>query len=569
MSALIPLDQIHDNPYQGRQAYENIESLARSIAADDLQETPKARKNGKGYQLKFGHRRCEAFRWLRENWQAQGLPNRYEDYTVMPLDIEELTDEQMFVGAVIENEHRENLNDIERARMMIAYRDQFQKTSEQVGEKFGVNGATVRGLIRLLDLPEPVLAQIETGELTQGQARKLLTIASVDEKEVALAAKRLQHGEKVEDVMEQAMRSAENAVTMWQGWNDGSPCGGQGLWPLAMTPDKFPMKCLSELTATDVSKALELEPLAADLRAKIEAYMRYLFDEMQLSVTAEIERHPEDADLIERIAHLAKPPACTACPFHAVADRAHYCGFKACHNRKKKAWILAEMQKVSKKLGIAVYDSKADGAATLPLEESSYEKNTHQAHVKLVTDKDADLRVAQHKNEYSQHKWTESHWCRLVLVGKRVTAAKEKKAEAKSSQAEKEEAAQKQRELTRQRNDASRKFLDAYALPILAVAFEPIEKVSIPVLCSYFSCRAPKADAAARKSFHASLRVTMASNAIRHLLGWQDYEKGPTIVAKKLVGLATTWGVKLPSDFLTVAKGFEPAVAVETKGKKK
>ena len=409
-------------------------------------------------------------------------------------------------------------------------------------------------------------AQIENGEITQGQARKLLTIASVDEKEVVLAAKRLQHGEKVEDVMEQAMRSAENAVTMWQGWNDGSPRGGQGLWPLAMTPDKFPMKLLPKLTAADVSKALELE-FTADLRQKIEAYMRYLLDEMQLDVTAEIERHPEDADLIERIAHLAKPPACTTCSFHAVADRAHYCGFKACHVRKKKAWIQHEIEKVSKTLGIAVYNAKVDGSATLPLEESTY-SDAHKLHAKLVADKDADLRVAQHRNEYSQHKWTESHWCRLVLVGRRVTAAKEKKTEAKSSQAENEEKARIQRELTQQRKNASDKFLDAYALPILAVAFEPIEKVAIPVLCSYFSCRAPKADAAAKKSFYASVRVTMASNAVRYLFGWLDYEKGPTNVAKKLVGLATTWGVKLPSDFLTVAKGFEPIVAVETEGKK-
>lgn len=76
MSAeLIPLNKIAHNPYQGREEYGDIETLARSIAMDGLQETPKGRHTprGKGYQLKFGHRRAEAFRWLKDNWQAQGL----------------------------------------------------------------------------------------------------------------------------------------------------------------------------------------------------------------------------------------------------------------------------------------------------------------------------------------------------------------------------------------------------------------------------------------------------------------------------------------------------------------
>ena len=56
---LIALEQIKPNPYQGREEYGDIEPLARSIATDGLQEIPKARKNGKGYELKFGHRRVE------------------------------------------------------------------------------------------------------------------------------------------------------------------------------------------------------------------------------------------------------------------------------------------------------------------------------------------------------------------------------------------------------------------------------------------------------------------------------------------------------------------------------
>jgi ParB-like chromosome segregation protein Spo0J len=41
---LVKLELIKDNPYQGRQVYDDIDLLGRSIATDGLQETPKARK---------------------------------------------------------------------------------------------------------------------------------------------------------------------------------------------------------------------------------------------------------------------------------------------------------------------------------------------------------------------------------------------------------------------------------------------------------------------------------------------------------------------------------------------
>lgn len=561
----INLDLIKHNPYQGREEYGDIEVLARSIANDDLQETPKARKNGKGYELKFGHRRVEAFRWLRENFKAQTLTDRYQGYTVVPLDIEEITDEQMFVGAVIENEHRKNLNDIERARMMVAYRDQFQKTSAEIGEKFGVSGDTVRGLTRLLNLPESVQEKIETGEITQGQARKLLTIARVDEKEVERAAKRLEQGQKPDDVMEQAFRS-ENAITMQFGWSvDGAARGGVGLWPLAMQPDKFPTKHLPELTAADVAKALDLE-FTATLREKIEGYMRYLLVE-QLDMVNEIERQPEDADLIERIAHLARPPACTACQFHAVADRAHYCGFKACHARKKTAWIQQEMAKASKKLGIAIHDPAKDGKTTVPLSEHSRE-DIYKWHASLVGEKDGDLRIAAHKNEYNTHKWTESNWCRLVLVGKRAAQDKSKREAAKVKDEQKASTRELSYEVIRERRNASQSFMETYATKIFATLFTGFDNIA--VLCALTREDRPRKDAKKADAL-AKLRIALADRALDGAVNWKLEEKGPTAVAKFLQGVAAEWGVKLPADFLEAAKGMEPVSSetVEKKGKKK
>lgn len=65
---LIPTKEIHDNPFQHREQYQDIEALGRAIAEVGLQQAPRGRQNGKGYQLKFGHRRKRAFEWLEKNW---------------------------------------------------------------------------------------------------------------------------------------------------------------------------------------------------------------------------------------------------------------------------------------------------------------------------------------------------------------------------------------------------------------------------------------------------------------------------------------------------------------------
>lgn len=41
--------------------------------------------------------------------KKEGLTDRYNGYTAMPLEVEEITDDEMFDGVVIENVHRDDL----------------------------------------------------------------------------------------------------------------------------------------------------------------------------------------------------------------------------------------------------------------------------------------------------------------------------------------------------------------------------------------------------------------------------------------------------------------------------
>ena len=567
---LIELVLVADNPYQPRitDNPEHIENLARSIAADGLLQAPAARALEDGsYQLAFGHSRRKAIEWLRDNYVAQGLTDRFDGYTVIPLEITPLTDEDMYRQAIAENVQRRDLDPIEQAKAMLVYRDQFGKSSAEIGALFGLNDATVRGVIRLLDLPETVQEKISAGEISQGSARKLLTIARVDAKQIKKAIDSFAAGASAEDVVMQSMRDSDTAFAMWQSWNDGKPRGGEGLWPLDMKPEKFPMAHLPGLRAADVAKALEME-FTADLRSKIEDYIGAVERNPDYaSQFSETKSDPNNVMLMERISQLLFPPACAACPFHAAADRVHYCGFKACHQRKRTAWVASEMQKVSKRLSIPIYNPITDGKTFIPLQESTWQDD-YKRHAKLVSDQDADLRIAPHKNEYSTHKWTESNFCRVILIGEKAVAKKDKQREVATSQTVSQAEREKQWARERELMDASRKFATDYAIKLFAVAFKDLDHV--PAMCALVNAHAPRKDAK-KNEVLAALRVKLAECAIDNLNGysWQLLQTGPIAVAKYLQGVATTWGVKLPEDFADVAKRYMPAVAAETIPQKK
>jgi ParB/RepB/Spo0J family partition protein len=556
----IELIKIKDNPYQGRKIYEDIEALGKSIAMYGLQEHPKARANGKGYQLKFGHRRREAFRWLAANWQTQSLPDRYNGYTVMPLDIEELTDEEMFQGAVIENEHRRNLNPIEQAEMMLVYRDQFKKTSEEIGELFGVSGATVRGIIRLRELPEPVKEKVAAGEISQGAARKLLTIARVDESQVKQAALNIVSGMSSEEALDEAMRQSDSAFVMWFGWKDGAPLAGEHLWRIDMQPDKFPMKHLPTLTVKDAIKALEADD-ADD--AIITTIINVVNGASVVPVEQYMDSNPQYADWVERIKQLITPPACSACPFHSVSDKQHHCGFKPCHQRKKKAWLEAEALKVSKKLNILAYDPAKDGKTILVLDKHN------PSHARLVKDGQVAIgvRVQPFINEYSQNAWTDSHLARLILTGEKVKELKEQKEKAADRAQSSRVDHEREWQLQRERADAADKFFEIASKPF-AVIFKDLDH--LPAMIALTRSNRPKKDAK-KADVLAALRWEMAKDAIDNLngYGWVLRQKGPVAVAKFLQGVAKEWGVKLPDDFIEMAKKFEPVAAETAKGKSK
>jgi ParB family chromosome partitioning protein len=158
----VPLDRIRENPRQPRQFFSpaELEDLIASVKEHGVVMPVVVTRVGDGYELIAGERRTRACR-------ALGL-------RTIPAIVREASEQEKLELALIENVQRQDLNAVEEA---IAYRalvDEFGLTQEQVAARVGKNRSTVANILRLLDLPEDVLAALREGRIAKSHARTLL-----------------------------------------------------------------------------------------------------------------------------------------------------------------------------------------------------------------------------------------------------------------------------------------------------------------------------------------------------------------------------------------------------------
>ena len=86
----------------------------------------------------------------------------------IPVSIMTGDDLEVAKVALIENVQRRDLNPIEEAMAYRVLMDRFGLTQDRVAAQAGKNRSTVANLLRLLDLPEPILKCCGTGAFRQG-----------------------------------------------------------------------------------------------------------------------------------------------------------------------------------------------------------------------------------------------------------------------------------------------------------------------------------------------------------------------------------------------------------------
>lgn len=158
----IAIKDCRPNPYQPRKTFhaDAIEELKESILEYGIIQPLIARKSIKGYEIVVGERR---FRAAKE----AGLES-------IPVIIKELTDAKMMELALLENLQREDLTPIEEAHAYANLMNELKITQEELSKRLGKSRSHIANMIRLLSLPEQVIAYINNGELSMGHGRALL-----------------------------------------------------------------------------------------------------------------------------------------------------------------------------------------------------------------------------------------------------------------------------------------------------------------------------------------------------------------------------------------------------------
>ena len=564
----VPFENIDPNPWQTRlvEDPEHVAALVDSIKQDGLLQIPTARPlTGDRYQLAFGHSRLAACRQLH----AQGLfsPN-------FPLNVQELTDEELFRAAVTENNARKELTAIEIARAMQIYRDDFGKSSHEIGQLFQLSASAVRNKIRLLGLPEETQDQIERGALTESAGRSLLQLQRLDPEKVSEVTRSVaEDGLTSDDVLQNTsdlIRNSPHTVIMHTSWADPPPRAGDDLWLLReWIPDlDDPDGVFNVVMFARLMTAVREEKIeVADTKTAPAYWDKFTLQTFE-DLVADYFNHPDHwqelhAGYGRRFlevfqALVDQQHTCSACPFYLQSAGSHYCGVKPCWDWRRDRYLAEHGAQLSASLGgIQIY-KKEDGKSARVSDYSGWKHEEQAARAVAalfetwLAARDPRLRLKLYSHSYRAHEATGSNWYDLVCVGDAVAEVQEaydqaaKKHHKKKKQ--KEPTGPSQWEMESARDDASKEFLKAEAVPVFRALLACIH----PDLLAWYYADYASPPAQNHMLDDFTFKVLFEG------LSYTHRKQGPLVISDLLAGLAKACGLDYPKDWAERAAAYEP-----------
>ena len=168
----ISIGDLSRNPYQPRDIFDEdkLEELSNSIKKNGIIQpiAVRLKKNESNkYEIVAGERR-----WLAA--QKAGLHE-------IPVNILNLSDVESLEVAIVENIQRDDLNPIEEATGYKRLSKEFNYDHENISKLMSKSRSHVSNTLRLLTLPEDVVAMLKEGILSSGQARPLIGLINASE----------------------------------------------------------------------------------------------------------------------------------------------------------------------------------------------------------------------------------------------------------------------------------------------------------------------------------------------------------------------------------------------------
>lgn len=170
----LPISKVEPRIEQPREYFDEqaLQELADSIAQYGLIQPITARKLDTGYyQIIAGERR----------WRA----SRLAGLTEVPVRVIEADDRRTAEIALVENLQREDLNPIEEAKGYKKLMEEYGLTQDETAKSVGKSRPAIANAIRLLSLSPKVLEMVESGKLSAGHARALISINEQQQLEAA------------------------------------------------------------------------------------------------------------------------------------------------------------------------------------------------------------------------------------------------------------------------------------------------------------------------------------------------------------------------------------------------
>ena len=251
----IEIDLIDRNPYQPRTIFneEELTELANSIKQQGLIQPIVLRKVGDRYQIISGERRTRA--------------SKLAGFSTIKAQVyENLDDKVMSEWALIENIQRVDLNPVEIARSYQKLIDNYNYTHEDLAKAVGKSRSAITNALRLLKLPETVLAWIEEGKIAGGAARALCSDKIADPEALAkriidegLNVRQIEaisRGEDINQPKDENEKPAENV--------DTQPAGDKPETPAKPKPElSADMKSFENRLETFFGTKVQLNPSAS------------------------------------------------------------------------------------------------------------------------------------------------------------------------------------------------------------------------------------------------------------------------------------------------------------------
>ncbi len=152
----IPLERLLENPYQPRIEIklDEVRELANSIKEQGLiQPIVVTKADNSNYYIVGGHRRVEAHRFLGKD--------KIKAYVV------EADPKKLASMSIVENLQREDLDLIETAMAIKRYKEDFEKTLEEIAKEIGKTKGWVSQVLNVLKLPEKIIQDIKENKSTK------------------------------------------------------------------------------------------------------------------------------------------------------------------------------------------------------------------------------------------------------------------------------------------------------------------------------------------------------------------------------------------------------------------